>query len=197
MQHMSQTQSLSQTQTLNHKPRTAVRAIALTLLSLVALTGTDASAQVSISEPYVTGGYASFEGYSGGFYIGGGTRLGSLGSLFKQNIPGDLHVEGRYASASDSSFGVSQKATSFEGMAVATYPFHPQFTASAYAGIGILKADATVSAAGFTASASASTTELIGGVGVQYEVIPRLKLEARLGLLGYGSATTLGASYRF
>jgi hypothetical protein len=47
------------------------------------------------------------------------------------------------------------------------------------------------------ASESASTTELIGGVGVQYEVIPRLKLEARLGLLGYGSATTLGASYRF
>ncbi len=47
------------------------------------------------------------------------------------------------------------------------------------------------------ASACASTTELIGGVGVQYELIPRLKLEARLGLLGYGSAMTVGAQYRF
>ncbi len=47
------------------------------------------------------------------------------------------------------------------------------------------------------ASACASTTELIGGVGVQYELFPRLKLEGRLGLLGYGSATTLGARYNF
>ncbi|MDP4300499.1 outer membrane beta-barrel protein [Leptothrix discophora] len=161
-----------------------------------ALFGTDVHAQ-QVSDPYVTAGYASFEGYSGGLYVGGGLKLGSLNSLFKLNLPGDLNVEGRYASASTSSYGVTSKATSFEGVAVASHPFTPQFSVSAYAGIGSLKADATASYAGYTASVSASTTELIGGVGVQYEVIPRLKLEARLGLLGYGSTTTFGAQYRF
>ncbi|RZS57220.1 outer membrane beta-barrel protein [Sphaerotilus mobilis] len=191
MQHQSRASSASR------KSRADIRLIAAALLGLTALTSTEASAQVALSQPYVTAGYASFEGFSGGLYLGGGAKLGTLSSLFKLNVPGDLSVEGRYASASDSSYGLDLKATSFEGVAVANYPISPVFSAIAYAGLGMLKSDVSFSFGGITSKGSASTTELIGGVGVQYEVIPRLKVEARLGLLGYGSTTTVGAQYRF
>jgi opacity protein-like surface antigen len=153
------------------------------------------SAQAEKADLYLLGGLANTnESYASGsgFYLGLGRSLGNAKKLLGANLPGNVALEGSYASTSNGAY----KSTSMAGAGVHTAAVNDKLNWLAIGGIGIFKSEYSTCVIGFCATATASVNSMVLGAGLQYKFSPTLLLEGRYHFSGY-DGLRLGAHYKF
>lgn len=133
----------------------------------------------------VTTGYTS----SMGFRVGGGFKIDKMFS-----------VEGAYLKAADQTvgFGTTYSFSALQFAGVAAYPVAPSIDVIGKLGMSMNSAKATATGFGATASATASKTDVLFGIGGQYHVTPQINVRAQYENFGTSlSMMSVGATYAF
>ncbi len=147
-----------------------------------------APAFAAVPGPYVALDVQSWSASSTGSLgnPGVGARIGG-GYRFTQN----WGVEVNYAQSGSSSSvgGASYKASAFQVAATGTYPINPQFDVFAKLGVSANK----ISTSGFSLS-STSKTDLLWGIGGQYNINQNWGVRLQYEGLGKGTGSNPGGN---
>ena len=161
------------------------------ILAVAILSGISFSAQAA-EKMYVAAGVGTASNFGTAFSVAGGMEVASL-PMANKNVPISAEVGYQSFGSKDFGFGISVSASAFYGAAAGSFALSDELAATAKLGLASVTAEAPNPFGG--AKISASSMEMLFGIGINYDLKKAMKMPLSVGAeyTDFGGESVIGA----